>query len=410
MNIALFEDAGYSRLLPLTWLRMACELRCGRDRLIDKIRTHIGERIARIYARGTIRDVVSERIELARPARESDWCFVNTRALVTGDVLTPPAGVAWKAQGTLLAATLRAEELEEVSPEMFLDDARLEKWAARFRQEPPPSVVQPIHYPWDLIVANGPELLRQCTQGGVQEGRVYEGAYLLNSNVIHIAPGTRIKPGVVLDAEEGPIHIAEDALIESNAVVQGPCYIGPHVVVRPGAVIRENASIGPVCRVGGEVGASIFQGYSNKQHDGFLGHSFIAEWVNLGADTITSNLKNTYGTIRVQLNGVNVESGQHFVGSFIGDHAKTGIGTILPTGGVIGVAANVFTQSPVPKFVPSFAWLTDAGMTAYRVEKALDIARTVMSRRDRHLSNAEAALLEKTADLARETEAAGWKS
>jgi len=134
----------------------------------------------------------------------------------------------------------------------------------------------------------------------------------------------------------------------------------------------------------------------------------VAEWVNLGADTITSDLKNTYGTIRVNINGVGVESGQHFIGSIIGDHAKTGIGTMLPTGGVIGVAANVFAQQAVPKFVPSFAWLTDSGMTPCRVEKVLDIARIVMERRDVALSDPEAQLLRKTAELARQIEAAGW--
>src|SRR5690606_39694563 len=168
-------------------------------------------------------------------------------------------------------------------------------------------------------------------------------------------------------------------------------------------------SIGPVCRVGGEIESTIFQGYSNKQHDGFVGHSFIGEWVNLGAATVTSDLKNTYGTIRVSVNGQPVETGQHFLGATIADHAKTGIGTILPTGGVIGVAANVFTQNPVPKFVPSFAWLTDAGLTQYRLEKAVRIARVVMGRRDRELGPAERRLLEHVAEAARQIEAAGWE-
>lgn len=408
MNIALFEDAHYTQLLPLIWLRTAGELRCGRDRLIDKVRAHVGKRIVRLYLRESLRDVVADRIELDEPTANENWCLVNARLLATGNVLTPPVGAAWRSQGTLLAATVRADEIGKLSAEMFLDEERLEEWAQRFRLDPTPEVLRPINYPWDLIIANQQELQRQCTDGGVNEGDVHPAAHLLGANDIHIAPGTVVKPGVVLDAENGPIHIDRNVVVHPNVVIQGPCYIGPGVTIRPGAIIRENSSIGPVCRVGGEVGASIFQGYSNKQHDGFLGHSFVAEWVNLGADTITSNLKNTYGTIRVRLNGVNVESGQHFVGSFIGDHAKTGIGTILPTGGVIGVAANVFTQSVVPKFVPSFAWLTDDGVTTYRIEKAIDIARIVMGRRERHLSDAEVQLLETTAKVARGVEAAGW--
>jgi UDP-N-acetylglucosamine diphosphorylase/glucosamine-1-phosphate N-acetyltransferase len=225
---------------------------------------------------------------------------------------------------------------------------------------------------------------------------------------IHIAPGARVKPGVVLDAEEGPIHIDRDALVQPNVVLEGPCYIGPGSIVRPGAAIRGGTTIGPVCKVGGEIEASIIHGYTNKQHHGFLGHSYVAEWVNLGADTVTSDLKNTYGTIRVFINGVGVETGEHLIGSIIGDHSKTGIGTILPTGCVIGVAASVFTQRPLPKFIPSFAWLTDEGMTSYRVEKAVQIARTVMLRRDVCLSDEERQLLEQVAQVARQIESAGW--
>ena len=137
--------------------------------------------------------------------------------------------------------------------------------------------------------------------------------------------------------------------------------------------------MGQHSRVGGEVSSTIIHGYANKQHEGFLGHSYVGEWVNLGAGTITSNLKNTYGSVRVSLNGQNVESGEQFVGAMIGDHAKTGIGTILPTGCILGCNANVFTRAPVPKFVPSFAWLTDDGLTRFEPSKALEIAQIAMS-------------------------------
>jgi UDP-N-acetylglucosamine diphosphorylase/glucosamine-1-phosphate N-acetyltransferase len=174
-------------------------------------------------------------------------------------------------------------------------------------------------------------------------------------------------------------------------------------------VIREGTTIGPVCKVGGEIEASIIHGYSNKQHDGFLGHSYLGQWVNFGADTVTSDLKNTYGTIRVSINGTGVETGEQLVGSLIGDHAKTGIGTILPTGCVIGVLANLFTSGSVPKFVPSFSWISECGRESCRLEKVLQTARIVMGRRGVELSDAELYLLEQTALLAREVEAAGWE-
>jgi UDP-N-acetylglucosamine diphosphorylase/glucosamine-1-phosphate N-acetyltransferase len=408
VNIGIFEDFGYKQLLPLTWLRPCYELRCGRDRLIDKLRAHLSAEIHGIWVRDALREVALERIELAKPDPGAGWCLVNARLLLTNDVLPPPVGVGWSYHGDLLALSISAEEAATLDAAVFRDEFRLSEWLGGRDIRPAPEGLCALAHPWDIVHANGAELHRQCNEGGVLAGEVSPGAHLLNPRDIHIAAGARIKPGVVLDAENGPIHVDRDVLIQPNAVIEGPCCIGPRSIIRPTAVLRSNTTIGPVCRVGGEIEATVFQGYSNKQHDGFLGHSFVAEWVNLGAATVTSDLKNTYGTIRVSINGVPVETGQHFVGATIGDHAKTGIGTILPTGGVIGVAANVFTQSAVPKFVPSFAWLTTEGMTAYQIEKAIRIARTVMARRDVHLTDAEVRLLEHACQLAREVEAAGW--
>lgn len=410
MNLGVFEDGGYRQLLPLTWLRPAFELRCGMDRLIEKAQTHLRTAVNAVWVRETLRAVVLERLSLSPPAPADDWCLLNARALLTGNLAPPPPGVAWERNGGTVAFGLAAGQVAELSAELFLSDEALRPWleARKFQFEHAPEAIRLVEYPWNLVLANEQELRRQCRQGGRHAGRVHPGAHLLNPGEIHIGRDAVVKPGVVLDAESGPIHIAAGAQIQPNATLIGPCYVGEGAVVRPNSCIREGATIGPMCRVGGEISASIFQGYGNKQHEGFCGHSFVAEWVNLGAATVTSNLKNTYGTIRVYLNGVGVESGQHFLGAIIGDHAKTGIGTILPTGCVIGVASNLFTQRAVPRFVPSFAWLTGDGMTHYRTEKAVQIARVVMARRDVHLSEAEIRLLELTAELARETEVAGW--
>src|SRR5439155_18383601 len=132
----------------------------------------------------------------------------------------------------------------------------------------------------------------------------------------------------------GPILIQENATVEPLAYVEGPAVIGERTLVKVGAKIRGGSSIGPVCKVGGEVEASIFQGYANKQHDGFVGHSYVGEWVNLGANTVTSDLKNTYGNVSVPLHGTPIDTGMRFVGTIIGDHSKTGICTALTTGTV----------------------------------------------------------------------------
>jgi len=411
MNIAIFEDSGWVNLLPLTWLRATFELRCGLDRLVDKIRTHLGAKLVRFWVRPMLEEVVASRVRLDFPTPDHNWCLLNGRALVTADIIPPAVGVGWQHKGELIALGLSPADIESLSADTLLDERALAAWlgARPIRFEPPPDALSLIRYPWELPLANRQELQRQCQKGGVHEGRIYPGAHLLNPDAIYVGRGAVIKPGVVLDAEQGPIHIDPEVLIQPNAVLEGPCHIGSGSIIRPGAVIRAGTSIGPVCRIGGEVEASIFHGYSNKQHAGFIGHSYVAEWVNLGAGTNCSDLKNTYGTIRVYINGTGVETGQHFLGTIVGDHAKTGIGTVLPTGCVVGVASNIFRQGPLPKFVPSFAWLTDNGMTAYRFEKAIHIARVVMARREVELTPAEERVLRQVVEQARQIEQAGWK-
>ncbi len=407
MNFGIFEDDGWRNLLPLTWLRPAWALRCGADLLIDKLRAHVCPAIHATWMRRELGGFAS-RVELDPPSASSSWCLLNGRALWTRETPPPPPGVGWMRQGALVAISLRSGE-RPPEVETLLDGARLRDFADGYELQPAPEGVTCVQYPWELAHANGAELRRQCRDGGGQrQGTIHPGAHLVCPENIGIGRGSVIKPGVVLDAENGPIRIEDGVVVQANAVLEGPVFVGAGSTIRPHASIRPDVTIGPVCKVGGEIEASIFQGYSNKQHDGFVGHSFVGEWVNLGADTITSDLKNTYGAIRVAINGAPVETGLHFVGSIIGDHSKTGIGTILPTGCVIGVAANVFTQRPVPRFVPSFGWLTDAGLVRYRIEKAVEIARTVMARRDVHLSADDEDALRRVSELASSVEAAGW--
>lgn len=419
MNLVLFEDDGFRDLLPLTWLRPAFELRCGCDRLLDKFGAAFGADIVKMLVRAELRAVVAERHVLASPDPSTDWCFVNARALVSAALSPPARGTAWWHGTRLIAATIGPADAQTIDAEVFLDAARLAEWGQRLAAAPPPATIALMEYPWSLVHAAAKELFRACVpQPGYQDatnldtGR-YPHVFVVNGSAVLIAKASDservvLKPGVVLDAEGGPIRIERGVRIEPNAVIQGPCHIAAGSIVRPGAVIREGTCIGPVCKVGGEVEGSIFQGYSNKQHDGFLGHSFVAPWANLGADTVTSDLKNTYSHIQVDLLGRKIESKQMFVGTTFGDHAKTGIGTILPTGCVLGVACNVFSQVGVPSCVPSFGWLTNRGLVAAELEKMVEIARTVMARRKVALSAAEEALLRSVGAAAKVEEAGAW--
>lgn len=406
MNIGIFEDPGALQLLPLTWLRTPAELLCGCDRLLDKVQSHLGP-LQRIWTRPELAAVTAERLPLADANRTDDWLLVNAAALVRS-VAAPSVGEAWIQHGRLVAVRMSAAQVAQLPPDWALSSAHTHAALQGMRVNPPPADVRLIEWPWDLIAANRAELLRQCRPQGAKEAP--PGVHFVGPANIQLAPDVMLKPGVVLDAADGPIRIDAGAQLQPGAVLCGPCYIGPKTIVRPTAVIRENTSVGPVCRVGGEIEAAILLGYSNKQHDGFLGHSYLASWVNLGAGTITSDLKNTYGTIRVAFNGTEMETGQRFLGAIIGDHAKTAIGTMLPTGCMIGVAANVLMRGPVPKFTPSFGWLTDDGLSEYRIDKALALATTVLSRRNLALSAAESQLLSDSARRARVTEAAGWSA
>ena len=178
----------------------------------------------------------------------------------------------------------------------------------------------------------------------------------LNQSNIHISDSAKISAGVILDASEGPIIIDENVFVDIGVMIKGNTYIGKNSKINPGAKLNGEVSIGPHCKIGGEIEATIFHGYSNKQHDGYIGHSYIGEWVNLGANTNNSDLKNNYGKIKFDLGYKKIDSNEMFIGSMIGDFSKIGISTMLNTGTYIGLGANVFGGDFQDKFIQSFSW------------------------------------------------------
>lgn len=246
-----------------------------------------------------------------------------------------------------------------------------------------------IDRPWDLLDHQHAAIYEDfATLGAANHATLHPGVHLLDPHNIHLATGVKIWPGAVLDAQNGPIIVGPNTEIRANAVITGPVAIGSHCIIRTGADIRENSSFGPGSRVGGEVAHSLFLGNASKQHIGFLGQTIVGEWANLGAGTTTSNLKNTYGQVRMPLNGIEEPTGKQFLGSVIADHAKLGIGTYLSTGSVVGFASHIVTPRP-PRFVPSFAWLTDKGMARADFEKVEQIAAIAMARRNVEFSPAD---------------------
>ena len=236
--------------------------------------------------------------------------------------------------------------------------------------------------PWDLVARNGAYIerdFRDGRQNGVTNRQLATLALVGPSNLLRVHETARIDPYTVFDTTTGPIVVGPNVWVQPFTRVEGPCYIGPETQLFR-ANIRGSVSIGPNCRIGGEVEDTIVQGFSNKYHEGFLGHAYIGEWVNLGAITSNSDLRNDYGEVHVPLQGDPVPTGQAKVGCFIGDHTRTGMGSMLNTGTAIGVMCNVLPAGLLlPKHVPSFT-----AVLYGRVGSGLLARPDVRHRPDRH--------------------------
>jgi UDP-N-acetylglucosamine diphosphorylase/glucosamine-1-phosphate N-acetyltransferase len=207
---------------------------------------------------------------------------------------------------------------------------------------------------------------------------VPEGVIVIGNQAALAIRGATVEPGVVFDLRKGAVILERGAEVRSGTRLEGPCWIGEGTRISGGQL--RHVSAGPQCRLHGEISTSVFTGYANKSHDGFIGHSVIGEWTNLGAGTITSNLKNTYGPVRLDVAGERIDSGRMQLGSMVGDHAKIAIGTLLPTGTVIGTGASLSGNPRAPKYLPPFAW-GDAG-DKLDVNRFVAVAERVLPRRD----------------------------
>lgn len=272
--------------------------------------------------------------------------------------------------------------------------------------------------PWDLLrtlerqIAEDIEQLQRAVVTGKESCHVIRSTEQLNTHVrgawfstprpdhpVILAPTATIMPSVVFDSSAGPIFIGDQAVVRAGTIIIGPAAIGAHTVITDRSLIKGRTSIGPHCRVGGEVGGTIIQGYSNKSHEGHLGDSYVGEWVNFGAGTTNSNLLNTYGEVIVRLrsDGPRERTGMTFLGAIVGDHVKFAILTRIMTGTVIGTGAMIATSTSPPTTVPPYAWLTDddspAAARSFRFDKFIEVARTVMARRQITLSDSMTARL-----------------
>jgi UDP-N-acetylglucosamine diphosphorylase/glucosamine-1-phosphate N-acetyltransferase len=411
MRICIYEDAGVAWLEPIALTRPVFALRCGAEQLFERQRRQFGASEVGFWMRPAL-------VELWRldqpnqPINDADWLreqatvWINGRWLPAPDLRidaeSPHVGTM---NGQIAYAVLPSGE-RPISDEV-------DAWLGAWRQRLPPRAVSGamLDYLWDIVDHNGAALK--------QDGDWFRAAHGPRSLPAHaavqgpaesfvVADDATVEPFVFADTRGGPVLIDRGAIVHSFSRLEGPCYVGRNSWI-VGAKLRANSTIGPCCRIGGEVEASIVQGYSNKYHDGFLGHSYLGEWVNLAAATQTSDLRNDYDTVRVTVNGQRLATGRSKIGSYIGDHTKTGLAALLNTGSTIGAFASVLPSGTLlPQVIPSFCQVRQGELQdVWDLRKLFTAASRAMQRRGKALTDVHKefyyGLFDRTAEARQQT-------
>lgn len=383
MQICFFEDKLFSNFHPLTLTRPVDDLRVGIFTMAEKWQKVLQPRNTARLLRTELKEVFE-----AGTLDENDSClWVNARYLPTPslvkEVKNLGPGNCLKAGGTVIAA--------------LADGASSTKWLDKGKPDFNSLFVlesndfDAITQLWDLFKINGSEIRNDIERSMPVSGKnvkVSPHAILVGEEDIYIEEGATLEAGTIINAEEGPVFIGKGAHIKAGSIIYGPTAVCARATVNAGAKIYGDTTIGPVCKVGGEVNNAIFHSYSNKGHEGFVGNSIFGQWCNLGADTNTSNLKNNYSTIRITdwKTEKEIETGQQFFGTVMGDHSKTAINTQLNTGTICGVHCNIFSGDFPPKFIQSFSWVGSNVIQTYKLDKALETMGAMMARRDVELT------------------------
>ena len=384
---------------PLALSRPIWELRVGMATLGEKILAASGCEDVACFVPPYMAEAYAEQT----PWPVNDLRVLDGDDLLLVDARMDPSGMPRPGQGgrslivdenrRLLWAPIKeadAAALPSGSIEAFVDGAVASFATCR-------GAAGPWTHTWDLMLANPEKItlhFRQAGRHGVDG--VLEPTAVIRGDAsrVYVAPNAEVQALAVIDATSGPVYVDEGAVVHPFTRIEGPAYIGPKSVLL-GATIRSGTSIGPNCRIGGEVEQSIVLGQTNKYHDGFLGHAVVGQWVNLGALTTNSDLKNDYSEVSVVLDGqVPVGTGSKKVGALIGDHVRTSIGTLLNTGAYVGPMSMVLaTGRPLTKFIPAFSWLLDGRVSDLPARDRLyAAARTTRRRRGKEFSAAEQAM------------------
>lgn len=411
MHVLIFEGSRWPAFAPLSLSRPVFTLVSGMHTLLIKQVRHLKPSRITLWVRPELEEHCRARLcpdvgvptTVNTPLPDEPTLLMNGRTLMLSDFSPGDDGefVVLDDSGTYVReAYVRRPGL---SPADLAN--RTEAWTSLLklpRREPQHRLVESL---WDLIHWNEESLIADNVRMTDEPIAHPAGPYhMVNEQDVHLAEGVTPQPGVVLDASRGPIVIDAGVSLGANCVIQGPVHIGAHTQVMPLAHIRPGTSIGMLCRVGGEISNSIIHGFSNKGHYGYLGDSYLGRWVNFGAGTTTSNLKNTYGEITVRHGDLEFQTGRRFLGALIGDHTRTGIGTKFGAGAYVGFGCSVASSTIVPSFLPSYTFLTDRGAEKYEMDKAIEVTRRVYSRRDRPFTETDERIMRYVETIAPEVE------
>ncbi len=387
MNHILFDGFRRNNLLPLTYMRPVADIRIGILTIREKWEKYLGQKtytLTEPYLRKKYPIIQAE-----------DNLMINGSVCpnpsIIKDVLNLKMNEVLTSDWVIIA--MRVPSIDIDKPDEDQSDAYVQVETSN------PFIK--LNNTWDIFhyndiaIAEDFELL---TRG--RKSQPVSSTNHVIGNRIFIEEGARIEFSII-NSERGPVYIGKNAEIMEGSLIRGPFALGEGSTLKMGAKIYGPTTIGPYCKVGGEINNSVFFGYSNKAHDGFMGQSVIAEWCNIGADTNTSNLKNTYDNVKIwdYADKTFVETGLNFCGLIMGDHSKCGINTMFNTGTIVGISSNIFGSGYQRNFVPSFVWGGPSGFRPFSLDKAMAVASRVYERREKVFDQTEQELLRDVYEL-----------
>lgn len=379
MNYILFDGPSRNNLLPFTYTRPVADIRIGILTIREKWETYLG------FTTTTLtEDYLSEKY----PMVEMDENVMINASFLPNSELAEMVKNLEENQ-----AIFKGEDVIAFFSKETQENIDFENYEAiEFNDE-----LIKIEHTWDIFRKNGEALTEdyELLTKGRKSQPIPSSNRVIDASNVFIEEGAKLE-FAILNASTGPIYISKDAEIMEGSIIRGPFALCEGSTVKLGAKIYGPTTVGPFCKVGGEITNAVLFAYSNKAHEGYLGNSVLGEWCNIGADTNTSNLKNDYSEVRLwdyQTESF-AKTGLQFCGLMMGDHSKCGINTMFNTGTVVGVSANIFGSGFPRNFIPSFSWGGHGGFTTYLTKKAFEVAKVVMSRRNIEFSEQDAEILE----------------